>query len=199
MKKAARLHINLLPKDPFLSSPLGRLLQWSLSIGRYLVIFTELVVIISFATRFNLDRQNTDLNTAILQKQIIIDSYGDLEQQVKDVQKKIESYTQVEQQVNIADAFQALTEVTPQDIKLEELNIQQNTLIFSGQTRSNVSLNLLINNIQLSQKFDDIVVEKIETKSDKDPGFHFRIRANMKRNTVATKTVPTKTSEAETN
>ncbi len=187
MKKTAHLRINLLPKDPFLSSPLGRLLQWSLSIGRYLVIFTELVVIISFATRFNLDRQNTDLNTAILQKQIIIESYGDLEQQVKDVQKKIESYTQVEQQVNIADAFQALTEVTPQDIKLEELNIQQNNIIFSGHTRSTVSLNLLINNIQLSQRFDDIVVEKIETKSDKDPGFDFRIRATMKRSGVAPK------------
>jgi Tfp pilus assembly protein PilN len=181
MKKPADLHVNLLPKDPFLSSPVGKLLQWSLSVGRYLVIFTELVVVLSFATRFSLDRRVTDLNGSILQKRSIIESYGDLESQVKAVQKKIDNYSQVEQQHNLADAFPALTEITPQDVQLEELNIQPTSILFSGTARSNVSLNLLINNIQLSPKFADIVVEKIETGTNKNPGFHFRIRATVKR------------------
>ena len=181
MKKPAHISINLLPKDPFLSSPIGLLLQWALSVGRYLVIFTELVVVISFATRFSLDRQVTDLNSAILQRRTIIESYGDLEQQVRETQQKLESYKQVEQQSNISDAFPALTQVTPRDVELEELSIQQENLIFSGKTRSNVSLNLLINNLQLSPNFQDIVVDKIETKSSQDPGYEFRIKAKFKR------------------
>jgi Tfp pilus assembly protein PilN len=181
MKKPAKISINLLPKDPFLATPIGKLLQWALSVGRYLVIFTELIVILGFVSRFSLDRKVTDLNGAILQKKIIIESYGDVEQQVRDVQKKIESYQQVEQQQNLADAFPALSQITPQDVTLKELNIQPGSILFSGTTQSNTSLNLLINNVQLSSTFHDVVVEKIETGSNKDPGFHFKIRASVKK------------------
>ncbi len=181
MKKPVPITVNLLPKDPFFASPLGRFLQWALSVGRYLVIFTELVVILSFASRFYIDRKITDLNGAIHQKQIIIESYGDLEQQVRTVQKKIESYQQVEQQVDITDSFEAMSQIAPQDVTLESLNMKPDSVIFSGRTLSQVSLNLLVNNIQLSQHFSDVVINKIDTKSDKDPGFNFEIQAHVKR------------------
>jgi len=181
MKKSAKISINLLPKDPFLASPIGRLMQWALSIGRYLVIFTELVVIISFATRFNLDRQITDLNSKVHQRQIIIESYGDLEQQVRAIQKKITSYQQIEQQINIADTFPALSQITPQDVKLTDLTIQPNLIVFSGRALSSTSLNLLVNNIQLSPNFANVTVDQIENQSDKDPGFAFKIHANVVR------------------
>ncbi len=179
MKKSAQLDINLLPKDPFLTSPLGRVMQWALSAGRYLVIFTELIVVMSFASRFSLDRRVTDLNASIHQKEVVIDSYGDLEQNVRIIQKKIDSYKQVEQQYNPADAFQALSDITPQDVLLDELSIEQNKLTFSGTTRSSVSLNLLINNIQLSPKFTEVSVDRIKVASDKDPGYHFQLHAKL--------------------
>jgi Tfp pilus assembly protein PilN len=180
MKKPAPLTINLLPKDPFFSTPLGKFLRWALSVGRYLVIFTELIVILSFGARFTLDRRITDLNSTILQKKIIIESYGDLEQEVRDTQKKLESYSQAEQQQNLAEAFPALSEITPQDVTLESLSIQPGRVVFTGLTKSNTSLSILINNIQLSPKFSDISVNRIETKSNRDPGFHFSIQANVK-------------------
>ncbi len=184
MKKPANatdLKINLLPKDPFLTSPIGRLLQWALSAGRYLVIFTELVVVMSFATRFSLDRQVTDLNGMIHQKQVIIESYGDLEDKVRAAQKKITAYQQVEQQQNLADAFTAISEITPQDVILDELDIEQDHIVFSGTTRSSVSLNLLVNNIQLSPKFSDITIDKIQAASAQNPGYRFQIQAKLKK------------------
>ncbi len=181
MPKTAHIEINLLPKDPFLASPIGRFLQWALTIGRYLVIFTEMVVIFSFATRFTLDRQITDLNSALHQKEIIILSYGDLETQVVNLQKKIGSYLQVEQQVNIADAFASLTQITPPDVSLTELTVTRTSILFSGVSKSSNSLDLLINNIQLSRSFSDVAVDKLESSNDQDPGFKFVIRANIKR------------------
>ena len=77
-KQPAAITINLVPKDPFFATIPGRVLKWALSAGRYIVIFTELVVIISFATRFTLDRQVTDLNDTITSKEAIINSYGAL-------------------------------------------------------------------------------------------------------------------------
>lgn len=176
----AHLRINLLPKDPFLSTPLGRFLTWSLQVGRYLVIFTELVVITSFGSRFIIDRQVTDLNVQLREKQTIIQSYGSLEQDVRTVQKKLANYKQLESQENLADAFPALSEVSPNDIVLDELLVQPGHVTFAGSTLSSTSLNLLINNLQLSPRFSDVNIEKIETGDVKDPKVKFRIQAKVR-------------------
>jgi len=180
MKKPANIRINLLPKDPFLSSTAGRFLQWVLGVGRYLVVFTELVVIISFGSRFTLDRRVTDLNNGILQKSTIISSYGDLEDKVKEIQKKTESYEQVEQKQNLANAFPALSEITPQDVALTNLTVQPGAVSFSGKTNSTNSLNLLINNLVLSSKFTDVAVERLTSGTAQEPGFTFKINATVK-------------------
>ena len=156
-------------------------MQWALSVGRYLVIFTELVVIISFGTRFTLDRRATDLNSAIYQKKLIIESLGDLEERVRDVQQRIESYKQIEQQQNLADAFPALTQITPPDIVLEELTVQPGRVGLAGTARSNSAFNTLITNIQLSPAFADVVVDRIESGTAQQPGLKFRLRAALRR------------------
>jgi Tfp pilus assembly protein PilN len=181
MKKPAAIKVNLLPKDPFLSSPVGKLLQWALSVGRYLVVFTELVVIISFASRFTIDRQITDLNLALLQKETVIDSYGDLEDNVRDLQTKIENYRQVSQLDNVTDVFPVLTAVTPPDIILNDLQMRPGRVTLSGTSLSNVSLGILINNLQVSGRFTDISVERIGTAKDTNSGLGFKIEANVKR------------------
>jgi len=181
MKQPAQITVNLLPKDPFLSTPLGKLLQWALSIGRYLVIFTELIVIVSFASRFTIDRRITDLNTTILQKQIAIESYGELEQSIRDTQKKIDAYTQIEQQENVTSIFPALTAITPPDVTLSELEMRPGHLSMSGKTLSNVSLGLFINNLQVSGRFTDVTVERIGTAKDVNTGLGFKIEANVKK------------------
>ncbi len=177
MKKPAVIDINLVPKDPFFETPIGKILKWALSVGRYIVIFTELVVIISFVTRFSLDRQVTDLNESINQKQSVIESYGELEQEVRATQTKIEQYKQISQAADIADVFPQLSAIAPKSIRLDELAIKDNSVTLSGVAYSNASLSLLINNIQLSEDFMNVTVDKIETGDKKDPGFHFTIRA----------------------
>jgi Tfp pilus assembly protein PilN len=193
-KKPATISINLLPKDPFYETPLGKLLKWALSIGRYIVIFTELVVILSFVTRFSLDRQVTDLNDALFQKQTLIESYGDLEANVREAQAKIDQYQQISQQSNIAEIFPKLSAITPRDVTLDELVIKPGSVTLSGLTQSQNSLSLLINNIQLSPDFLSVSVDRIETGSTDQPGFFFRITAQTP--TVAPEvTAPTSTPE----
>ncbi len=179
-KKRAEININLVPKDPFFDTILGKTLRWALTAGRYIVIFTELVVILSFAGRFVLDRRVTNLNDAIDQKSSIIDSYGDLENQVRLIQKKTEQYQQIEQNSNITNVFPALAEITPRGIRLEELRISPTSIVMTGNTSSQPTLNVLINNLQLSKNFTNVVVDKIESDDDETFGFNFVIKANTK-------------------
>jgi len=188
-KKNISFDINLIPKDPFFATPVGKILKWALSIGRYIVIFTELIVILSFVTRFSLDRQLTDLNDAIAQKKTVIESYGDLEQSVRQIQTILEEYQIVKQQVNITEIFPELTNIIPRDTELNELVLRQDQVSFSGRTITQGSLNTLINNIQLSDRFSNVSVDKIESNStDSGGGFNFVIRANTRPVEVMTQT-----------
>ncbi len=173
-----KININLVPKDPFFESVLGKTLRWALSVGRYIVIFTELMVILSFVARFTLDRQLTNLNDSIHQKQITIESYGELEKNVRLIQAKSDQYQQIEQQTNLIDIFPTLSQITPDNIQLDELTIKSAKVSMSGTSLSQQSLNLLINNFQLSNDFFNINVDKIEAGDSKDPGFKFLISAD---------------------
>lgn len=178
-KKAFAIDINLVPQDPFFQTNLGRALQWALTAGRYVVMFTQLVVVLSFASRFYLDRQVTDLNQALLQKQTIVESYGPLEQQVRDVQEQINQYQQIEQTENIVEIFPSLSQVIPAGILLEELVIYADRISLMGLATSQRSLNILINNLQLSPDFHNVVVTTIESQGTTASGFTFRLGANI--------------------
>jgi hypothetical protein len=179
-KQILKININLIPKDPFFETVIGKILRWALSAGRYIVIFTELLVILSFVARFTLDRQLTNLNESIHQKEVTIKSYGDLEENVRLIQAKTDQFEQIEQQTNISEIFPALTKITPRDILLEELTIKPTRLLMSGSSPTQNSLNILINNFQLSPNFFNISVDRIEAGESQKPGFNFLITADTK-------------------
>lgn len=179
-KKPANININLVPKDPFFNTSLGRALQWGLSAGRYIVIFTELVVIISFAARFTLDRQITDLNLKIVDQQSVIESFATIEGDFRTAQSKIDNVKQIEQDINILDVFEKLSEVTPQDITLTQLTIQPDSINITGIALSQSAFNLLVNNLQLSPQFLNVSVSKVESESDNSSSLSFSISAKTK-------------------
>ncbi len=180
MQKTARVNINLLPKDPFFSTIFGKVLRWALSAGRYIVIFTELVVIISFITRFTLDRKVTDLNSAIEKKRQIILAYGDLEESFRTVQEKITQYKQTEQETNMVDTFANLSAVVPDGILLTELAVRPTSVTISGRTYSQNSFNILVNNLQLSSDFFNINIGEVQSSEDEKGSIEFSITADTK-------------------
>lgn len=173
------IKINLLPRDPFYDSVIGKGTTWALSVGRYIVIFTELVVIISFASRFTLDRRVTDLNQEILEKQSIIESYGDLEQNVRDVQKRLEVYNQMKMKNDFSEIFDILTSLTPSDVTFKELTITNQSVAFSGRTQSTDSLTQFLNRVKTSPYFREVDVENISNKDPRNPGLEFRVKATI--------------------
>lgn len=141
------------------------------------MIFTELIVILSFVSRFSLDRQITDLNDSIFQKQTIIESFGDLEKNMRAIQKKLDNYTQVEPTAELVDIFPELQKITPPGIELSQLIIKSGSISFTGTTASQPTLNTLINNLELSPAFSDVQVNKIETSQEQQGRLQFVIQA----------------------
>lgn len=128
--------------------------------------------------RFSLDRQVTDLNDSIHQKESVIGSYGDLEANVRLAQYKIDQYQQIEQSTNITDIFPALSVITPRGVTLNELVIKPSSVVLDGVAFDQSSLNILINNIQLSNQFFNVAIDSIEAGDERVAGFKFRLKAN---------------------
>jgi hypothetical protein len=180
--KKLDITINLVPQDPFFETILGRFLKWALSVGRYIVIFTEMIVILSFASRFTLDRMVTDLNSALNQKERVIASYGDLEKKFRFIQKQIDDYQQFKQDSNLVDIFPILNDNIPNNVVFETLLVRPDAINFTGSALSQTALNVLVNNLQLSPYFTEVSVNKIESRGEKTSGFNFDIRSKINLN-----------------
>src|SRR3972149_8842018 len=83
---AKQIRINLLGSSDLEHTPWGRLVSWATTYGRYIMITTEIVVLLAFISRFSLDRKNTDLTEELTQKQAIIQANLEFERDIKSLQ-----------------------------------------------------------------------------------------------------------------
>lgn len=128
MLPAPQLSINLLDQDTFSQSAIGRVLLWALSIGRYIVIFTELIVILSFLSRFRLDRTLTDLNEDIEKQKTIINSYGDLEVRFLRTQEQIKYIKENSLSYSPKTMLDLIGRTLPPDVKVSQVGIRENQI-----------------------------------------------------------------------
>lgn len=186
--KHQQLAINLLPQDPFFDSTFGRIMQWSMGAGRYIVIFTEIVVIASFAARFTLDRQVTDLNEQLYSQIQHLEGMAADEAAFRLAQAQLTEVKKNQEISNIVDVFTVLNTVVPADVELDSLSIAQDTISLESTALTQSGFITFINNLQLSPQFNDIRIGKVESAGSGQPGFSFSLIA-------ATRVAPTVTVE----
>jgi Tfp pilus assembly protein PilN len=176
---AQKTNVNLLSKDPFSESLLGKILLWALSIGRYIVVFTELVVILSFLSRFKLDRDLTDLNASIDQRLAEVNSYGSLESEVRSLQERLRFVRQTGDQFKPQQVITILASITPPDVKLDQLSIKGDRIQLSATSLSSQSFALFTRGIQQQSSLTNIQLLNISSGDQNDPGIKFELRADV--------------------
>jgi Tfp pilus assembly protein PilN len=172
--------INLYPEDPFYQTFIGKIMRWSVQVGRHIIIFTEVVVISSFASRFVLDRQLSDLNGAILQKQAIAESYGDLEQNILDIQKKTTDVGSILQRQGSLRVVNVLMKITPPDIIFEQVAYLNGKLSLQGKARSSEGLTLFLNTLQSQPYFTQVNLGRVESGTTQDPSLTFSLNSDYR-------------------
>ena len=196
--KSKQLNINLLPQDPFFDGMVGRVLQWSMGAGRYIVIFTEIVVILSFAARFTLDRQVTDLNEELYDQIQQLEGLSQDEAAFRLAQAQLAEVKKNQELSNILDVFATLNKVVPTDVVLERLSISQNAISLESTALTQSSFITFINNLQLSPQFNTIRIGKVESTGSGEPGFNFSVTAATRvAPTVKAKPAQTTTEDAD--
>lgn len=177
MYMAARaVSINLIGEEEMEHTPMGRIITWAVTYGRYIMIGTEVVVLLAFISRFSLDRKLTDLNDEISQKQAIIEANIDFEQAFRDVQNQITAIHKLIAAPSImTETLDTLQSLLPRDVYLDTLEIAQDKLTASAVAGSPAGFSTLIANLQSAKIFKNVDIGDI--KRDPVIGIQFQFTA----------------------
>ena len=167
----AKKEISLLPDEENADSLSARIVRWLTTVGRYVIVFTELIVIGAFVSRFWLDRINSDLSESVRQQKAILESTASFEDQYSQLQKRltlVKNY--YKNQPEYQSKVQTLTESTPLDINFNSLTVGQNE---DGTVGAVVGLNAyqessivdFITNLIVNPNISSVNIQTIEKKA----------------------------------
>jgi Tfp pilus assembly protein PilN len=172
--------INLLSQDEFSQSAVGRVMLWALSIGRYVVVFTELIVIMSFLSRFKLDRDLTNLNEDINRQKAIILSYGNLENDFRFAQAQLELVRSTQNQLPPTDILALLSKTTPTDVRIDQLQMTDKGMQLSATALSTQGFVRFIANLLGSEAVSHLTLNGVNSK-DQGLTITFEISADLQK------------------
>jgi Tfp pilus assembly protein PilN len=179
---AKKSDINLLPKEQFNQGVVGKILNWTLTIGRYIVIITELIVVVAFLFRFSYDMQLSSLREKIDENRQIISSFQDLEIQFRYLQQRVNIAKEVlGGNLPISFVYDQIVSITPQDVYFENLRLGANSLTLDGTSLSDVGLVTLLNEIKQNPAFSNVTINSLSTKGEKNPSLNFSLKADIKK------------------
>jgi Tfp pilus assembly protein PilN len=177
----AKKEVSLLPDSENVNSFGSRFIRWITTAGRFVIVFTELIVISAFISRFWLDRKNADLSDVIRQQKAILASTQDFEKE----------YTLLEQRLKFVKDFYAnrpsftpqlnsLIESTPPDIVFQALSVDTDPE--TGKIAASLDLEAykensiidFVTNLTVNPDIETVIVNNIN-KRPKENNYVIRI------------------------
>lgn len=158
--------LSLLPDESNNSSFSARVIRYLTTIGRYIIVFTELIVISAFISRFWLDRQNSDLSESLRQQKAILESTFEFEKEYTSLQTRLKYISDnYNNQPAYVDNIKAIVTSIAPDVFFQKLSINPDTATLSLYSYQEDSLVNTIVNMSLNPSFNSIDIRKIEKKS----------------------------------
>lgn len=156
--------INLLKKKD--SSFLDKFIKWSLTIGRIVVIVTELIALSAFLYRFSLDRKLIDLHEEIEDNQNLVKLLKKDEDKYRNLQSRLAIAARFgEKSKQISRLYQDTIQIIPSDFQIGTLTISEDILSVQGQARSVTSLATFIRALKENKDVNSISIDRLENKT----------------------------------
>ncbi len=105
--------------------------------GRVLVVLTEFVVLLAFASRFYFDKKLDDLSTILVQKEAQINAYVDVEAQMRKVlAKQTPIETLQKGGLGFGTKISSLAQILPTGTVLSSLSLDSSGVVIEGNSQS---------------------------------------------------------------
>ena len=172
--------INFFLEDKLEKSPLGKFLKWALNIGRYVITFTELIVIIVFVSRFKLDKDLANIHEEITRLPSPFLSPPELENEVRFLQKRLTAIDKAQKQdLKASLVLKELSKIIPFDVAFSDLEINKNSILLTGTSLSNIGIATFLSGLKSSSEFEQLDLKSISSGEEKNPALEFQISAKL--------------------
>ena len=173
--------INLLPQDEFESSITGKLIRWAVNVGRWVVVFTELIVICAFLSRFYFDTQLANYFDDLKQKKAMVDSALIFEDKFRSIQDKIKIVKNIlASEKKPSFIFTSINSLLPIDVFLSDIAISNDKLTLSGYSPTENGINVFLGNLINHPQLTSVSINNISEKKETGLGIGFSINATIK-------------------
>ena len=182
----AKKEISLLIDQSFDFTLLGRVVTWLTTVGRFIVVFTELVVIAAFISRFWLDRKNSDLSIDLRQKKAILESAVEFENDFRAVQERVSQGNKLAgKNEDLVGPLAIIARQIPDDIVIDNYRfskfLENQSVSLSILVYSESNLAQFINNVIADPGVEFVRVGMIK-KEKLSSGTNINLQVNFKQN-----------------
>lgn len=143
-----------------------KFINWALTVGRLVVILTELVALSAFLYRFSLDRRLIDLHDQVSQKQSIVKLLKQKEGTYRNIQGRLalaSTLSKTGQEKN--QIFSDILSLAPPDFIFNNIMVSQDTVKIDASVKSVSSLANFIRDIRNYKETGSVSLDKIENKT----------------------------------
>jgi Tfp pilus assembly protein PilO len=142
-----------------------KFMNWALTIGRLIVIITEVVAVIAFIYRFSLDEKLIDLHSAIKQKQNIVSVLKNDENKYRNLQDRIALATTFSAKGNKTNQTIAeIASLIPKQARINDLILNKDRVSINVDVAFVSSLADFINSLKSYRGIKSISIDNIENK-----------------------------------
>lgn len=143
----------------------NKFIDWALTIGRLLIIITEIVALSSFLYRFTLDRQIIDLHSKIRQQESLVSFFASKEDMYRNLQGRLEvasNFSSIGQ--DRIKNFKDVTSFAPLDMTFSNITVTEKSIDINASFQSASSLKTFINSLREYPPIQDVSINKIENR-----------------------------------
>lgn len=157
------------PSINFVQNPqipvFDRFLNWALTIGRLIIIITEVVAIAAFVYRFSLDEKLVVLHDQIKQKRLVIINSKSDEGKYRNLQERLSlAATFSEKGIKTNEAIEGIISPTSNQVNVNDITLNKDRENIHLDVTSVSALADFIQSLQSNQGIKSISVDNIESK-----------------------------------
>jgi len=142
-----------------------KFIDWALTIGRLLVILTELIALSAFLYRFSLDRQLIDLHSKIKQEEGIVKTFKNNEDKYRALQDRLALASSFSDNgAAKIKIFQDILNFVPDGVTLGNLVMSENRVSINATTQSTSALDIFTNSLKTYTKIKKLNLDSIQIR-----------------------------------
>ncbi|OGH19065.1 MAG: hypothetical protein A3F31_01155 [Candidatus Levybacteria bacterium RIFCSPHIGHO2_12_FULL_38_12] len=144
---------------------IDRFLKWALSVGRLIIILTEIIALSAFLYRFSLDRQLIDLRDKIKSQQKILDLYKNNEKKYRSLQERIALSSQLSTLAEKnTDTLNKINQSIPINMSVSSLTLQKKSMNINASVPSISTLTSFMKKIKSFPEVKGTTLERIDNR-----------------------------------